>query len=154
MKKTLFILFIAVLLIGLFGCSDNSNNPDESSSDLQVDYDAAEIEFTKYIDSLKLPSYFGSTTTKPESNKYDITGDGYVDLFRLLQYGSGMQRVSFSMYDPVNHKGYILDSYNFSYRVESCDDDGLVIVKYDAATGEKFVGTIILENDELIFIEN
>lgn len=154
MKKTLFILFIAVLFSGVFGCSDNFNNLEETSSDLQVDYDAAEIEFTEYINNLKLPSYYVSITTEPASNKYDITGDGYEDLFRLLYYGSGMPRVSFSMYAPVNHNGYILDSYNFSYRVENCDENEFVIVKYNAAIGEKIVGTIILENDELIFIEN
>lgn len=75
MKKTLFILFIAVLFSGVFGCSDNFNNPEETSSDLQVDYDAAEIEFTEYINNLKLPSYYVSITTEPASNKYDITGD-------------------------------------------------------------------------------
>lgn len=40
-----------------------------------------------------------------------------------------MPRVSFLMYDPVNHNGYILDSYNFSYRVESCDESELIFIE-------------------------
>ena len=141
------ILLVSVILIlGLV---------ESSICDEQVNYKAANREFDKYIDELGLPSYFGRIRGIDEDlKKYDVTGDGCEDLVRCLSYGSGMPRVSISIYDPVGHKGYILDSYNFSYRIESCDEDELVVIKYEPRENSEIPGTVIIENDELVFVEN
>ena len=141
------ILLVSVILIlGLV---------ESSICDEQVNYKAANREFDKYIDELGLPSYFGRIRGIDEDlKKYDVTGDGCEDLVRCLSYGSGMPRVSISIYDPIEHKGYILDSYNYSYRIESCDEDGLVVTKYEPRKNEEITGTIILEDDKLVFVEN
>ena len=140
------ILVSVILILGLV----ESNICDE-----QVNYKAANREFDKYIDELGLPSYFGRIRGIDEDlKKYDVTGDGCEDLVRCLSYGSGMPRVSISVYDPAYHKGYILDSYNFSYRIESCDEDELVVIKYEPRKNIEITGTVIVENDELVFVEN
>ena len=71
-----------------------------------------------------------------------------------MSYGSGMPRVSISIYDPVEHRGYILDSYNFSYKIERCDEEGLVVIKYDPRKEKEIKGTVIIEDDQLTFVEN
>ena len=140
------ILVSVILILGLV---------ESSICDEQVNYKAANREFDKYIDELGLPSYFGRIRGIDEDlKKYDVTGDGCEDLVRCLSYGSGMPRVSISVYDPADHKGYILDSYNFSYRIESCDEDGLVVIKYEPRKNIEITGTVIVENDELVFVEN
>ena len=121
-----------------------------------VNYKKAAEEYNEYIREMHLPSYYMSGYKSiGDFLRYHITGDGRDDLIQLLYYGSGMPRVSFSMYDPVNHKGYILDSYNYSYKIESCDKKKkeLVVIKYDAATGDEHTGTIVLEDDKLVFVE-
>ena len=140
------ILVSVILILGLV---------ESSICDEQVNYRAANREFDKYIDELGLPSYFGRIRGIDEDlKKYDVTGDGCEDLVRCLSYGSGMPRVSISVYDPADHKGYILDSYNFSYRIESCDEDELVVIKYEPRKNIEITGTVIVENDELVFVEN
>lgn len=140
------ILVSVILILGLV---------ESSICDEQVNYKAANREFDKYIDELGLPSYFGRIRGIDEDlKKYDVTGDGCEDLVRCLSYGSGMPRVSISVYDPADHKGYILDSYNFSYRIESCDEDELVVIKYEPRKNIEITGTVIVENDELVFVEN
>ena len=74
--------------------------------------------------------------------------------FPVLENKSRKPRVSISVYDPADHKGYILDSYNFSYRIESCDEDELVVIKYEPRKNIEITGTVIVENDELVFVEN
>ena len=141
------ILLVSVILILSLA---ESNICDE-----QVNYKTASREFDKYIDELRLPSYFGRLPDMDgDYKRYDVTGDGCEDLVRLLAYGSGMYRVSISVYDPVEHKGYILDSYNYSYKIESCDEEGIVVIKYEPRKKEEIKGTVIIENDQLVFIEN
>ena len=138
------ILVSVILILGLV---------ESSICDEQINYRAASREFDKYIEEIHLPSYFGPLRDG-DNIKYDVTGDGCEDLVRCLSYGSGMPRVSISVYDPADHKGYILDSYNFSYRIESCDEDELVVIKYEPRKNIEITGTVIVENDELVFVEN
>ena len=140
------LLVSVILLLGL---------AESNICDDQINYKAANREFDKYIDGLGLPSYLGRLPGRNDDyKKYDVTGDGCDDLVRLLSYGSGMPRVSISIYDPVEHRGYILDSYNFSYKIESCDEEGLVVIKYDPRKEKEIKGTVIIEDDQLTFVEN
>lgn len=149
LKKFGEIVCCMCLVIALVGCTNKSD-------EIKVDDKQAEIEFDEYITSLKLPSYLGvsSDTAERESLKFDVTGDGQDDLIRFLQYGSGMPRISVSVYDPVNHVGYLLDSFNYSYSLESCTEKELVICKYEYGDKENSsLGTIVIDDGRLLWSE-
>lgn len=148
MKKLLAVLLAAALLVSLAGCGFGAGANREYYID--VDYDKAEEQFTEYLNGLKLPTYFG---LERESVLYDVNDDGYDDLISFPSYGSGMPRTSVAVFDAANRKGYILDSYNWSYGLESCDGNGLVITKYEVRDQVYLSGTIVIKDGELLFIE-
>ena len=87
---------------------------------------------------------------------YDITGDGFPDLFTNDTWGSGMVRTDLIVYDPVDEKLYVLDGYDYDYLIDRIEKDRIVIVKEgphgygDPVT--KAYGTVKPENGKLIFI--
>ena len=93
---------------------------------------------------------------QPDIDLYDITGDGYPELFTNITWGSGMVRTDLVVYDSVNEALYILDGYDYDYIIEYVDDNRIVIRKEgpngygDPVT--KSYGTVKLENGALIFI--
>lgn len=147
MKKVLIALFITISL-ALYGCSQKTDK-------ITVDYEQAEIEIEEYITSLELPSYFWSTgVDQKESGKFDVTGDGYDDLIRFPFYGSGMSRTSVAVYDPVNHAGYFLGSFDESYSLVNCTEKELLICKSDNTNTENSsVGTLSIEDGKLYWVE-
>lgn len=148
MKKIWVALFVTISL-SLCGCAHKSDK-------ITVDYEQAEIEFDEYIESLKLPTYFAIPyeVEKKESRKFDVTGDGYDDLLRFPFFGSGQPRQSVSVYDPVNHVGYFLDGFQYSYSLESCTEDELLIRKYRYSDEKKSpIGTLVIEDDKLLWVE-
>ena len=149
LKRFGAIVCCVFLFAGSAGCANKY-------SKTIVDYDQAEIEFEDYIASLKLPAYFGVSGAMEDgaSLRFDVTGDGQYDLIRFPTYGSGMPRVSVALYDPVKHTGYLLDSYDFSYSLESCTEDELIIRKYEFADRDNFAyGKLVIEDGELHWIE-
>ena len=86
---------------------------------------------------------------------FDVTGDGCTDLCTCVTWGSGMVRTDLLVYDPLNEELYVLDGYNYDYRIERVEDGRIVIVKEgphgynDPVT--KTYGTVKLENRQLIF---
>ena len=94
--------------------------------------------------------------TRPEVDLYDITGDGYPDLFTNVTWGSGMVRTDLVVYDPVNDALYVLDGYDYDFIIEYAEEDRIVIRKEgpngygDPVT--KTYGTVKLENGKLVFI--
>ena len=144
MKKRYTVLIFILILSVFAGCAGR----------VHVNYKKANEEFDEYLRGKKLPSYFFSGYKDfGDYLKYDITGDGYDDLIRLCHYGSGMPRVSFAVYDPINHKGYNIDSYNYSYSIEKCEKGELFVIKYEGRKDESITGTIIFEDDSLVFVE-
>ena len=93
---------------------------------------------------------------RPEIALYDITGDGYPELFTNVTWGSGMVRTDLVVYDPVGEALYVLDGYNYDYIIEYVEDNRIVIGKEgphgygDPVT--KTYGTVKLENGNLIII--
>ena len=87
---------------------------------------------------------------------FDITGDGCADLLRCVTWGSGMVRTDLVVYDPVDEELYVLDGYNYDYRIDRVEEDRIVIVEEgpkgynDPVT--KTYGTVRLENRRLVFI--
>ena len=87
---------------------------------------------------------------------YDLTGDGFPDLFTNDTWGSGMVRTDLIVYDPVEDNLYVLDGYNYDYLIDKVEKDRIVIVEEgphgygDPVT--KTYGTVKLENGKLVFI--
>lgn len=98
---------------------------------------------------------FDSGLARPWTRFFDVTGDGCTDLCTCVTWGSGMVRTDLLVYDPLNEELYVLDGYNYDYRIERVEDGRIVIVKEgphgynDPVT--KTYGTVKLENRQLIF---
>ena len=94
--------------------------------------------------------------TRPDIDLYDVTGDGYPELFTNVTWGSGMVRTDLVVYDPVSEALYVLDGYNYDYIIEYVEDNRIVIREEgpygygDPVT--KTYGTVKLENGNLVFI--
>ena len=92
----------------------------------------------------------------PDIDLYDITGDGFPELFTNITWGSGMVRTDLVVYDPVSEELYVLDGDNYDYLIDRVGEDRIVIVKEgphgynDPIT--KTYGTVKPENGELVFI--
>lgn len=120
-----------------------------------IDYEAAEKEFMEYMNENK---YLCSGI----DGRYDVTGDGYEDLYANFNWGSGMPRDMLLFYDPVNHQVYNVCSGEdelsgppYSYHVVSCDDNGLTVSRtpFDDSDDAVF-GTVKPVDGKVIFIEN
>lgn len=85
----------------------------------------------------------------------DVTGDGCVDLCHNRTFGSGMVRIDLDVYDPVSEKKYVLDGYNYDFRIKGVSEDRLRVVREgphgygDPVT--KIEGTILLAAGRLFF---
>ena len=120
-----------------------------------IDYEAAEKEFLEYMEEEK---YFYSAV----DGRYDVTGDGYEDLYANFNWGSGMPRDMLLFYDPVNHQVYNVCSGEdelsgppYSYHVVSCDDNGLTVSRTPFDDSEDvMLGTVKMIDGEVIFVEN
>ena len=86
---------------------------------------------------------------------FDVTGDGCVDLCRNRMFGSGMVRIDLDVYDPVSRKGYVLDGYNYDFRIKGVSGNRLRIVREgpngygDPVT--KIEGTLLFAANRLLF---
>ena len=93
---------------------------------------------------------------RPDIDLYDITGDGYPELFTNVTWGSGMVRTDLLAFDPVHEALYVLDGYNYDYVIEYAEDSRIIIRKEgpngygDPVT--KTYGTVKLEDGKLEFI--
>lgn len=86
----------------------------------------------------------------------DITGDGCMDLFTCVTWGSGTVRTVLAVYDPVHEYLYVLDGYNYDYLIDHAEEERIVIVKqgpngYDDPVTRTY-GSVKLENRQLIFV--
>lgn len=153
MKIAVGILLGILLAVGIVGCSTRKsqlNTPQKVEERFVLDDKTAEAEFDAYIESKKLSDYTPPTESK--SSRYDFTGDGTDELYRCIAFGGSVYRVGFAVYDPVEKKGYFLDSYNSSYRVDHIDADGPVVIESDAF-GNSVEGRIVIEAGGIAFEE-
>ena len=186
MKRKCFLGLMTFVMAGLIACSNNNSTDsanelqDDMDSTIQEvisadeleftdDRDTAEIEFDEYMDEIALPVCMytpwndGSDAVPLDSGgnvnsgHYDFTGDGYDDLFRCCTYGSGIVRNTIVVYDPIEQRGYFLNSeYDDKiccFYVEECNDDEFIVSKVDMYDNSSVLGTIKVENDELVFAE-
>ncbi len=155
MRRNVRVLsWIIIGCIGICGCSHKTTKP-------EVDYQAAEKEFDEYMENLDLPSLLFAKGQESEA-RFDVTGDGVDDLLRGATYGSGIIRETVLVYDPVTHTGRMLASSKderidgesddvYCFKVDSCKKDSLIINRSGYIAGE-CLGTIILQDDELVFV--
>lgn len=154
--KAIAVISALAMVSGMSACArQTAVDPKASESTITIDYEAAEKEFMEYMNENK---YLCSGI----DGRYDVTGDGYEDLYANFNWGSGMPRDMLLFYDPVNHQVYNVCSGEdelsgppYSYHVVSCDDNGLTVSRTPFDDSEDVVlGTVKPVDGELIFIEN
>lgn len=147
MKRIGFLFLVLALSIGVFGCT--------KKPDIQIDYEAAEEEFTREL-SENQTFYYSHTNFE----RYDITGDGYDDLYTVATGGSGMIRDDIFVYDPVNRQVYIVTSSDedgiYSYRIEKAGKSGLVVARSSLllSSDDEVVGKLEFVDDSIVFVED
>jgi hypothetical protein len=99
---------------------------------------------------------FSPDPAHPAYERFDITGDGSADLFTCVTWGSGMVRTDLIVYDPVEKKLYVLDGYNYDYRIDHVEEDRIVITMegphgYNEPLVTTF-GTVRIEDGRLVFV--
>ena len=86
----------------------------------------------------------------------DITGDGQDDCCFSKTVGSGLVRTQCIVYDAAEDAIYKLDDPPISYYVKGVEDGKLIVEeeKIGELTGSviKTMGTVILEDGELVFV--
>lgn len=145
MKRAGILFFVLALSIGVFGCA--------KKPDIQIDYEAAKEEFNQEVFADQTFYYSHS-----DFERYDITGDGYDDLYTVATGGSGIVRDEIFVYDPVNRKVYAVTSADeelfYSYRIEEAGTDGLVVVRsrLDLSSNVEEFGKLKFEDDSIVFV--
>ena len=132
------------------------NIPDRGNLEefgLSLDEAVEELNSAGHSPSLGLP--YSPDRNHPAFRMVDVTGDGCTDLCTCRMVGSGMVRVVLIVYDPFHRKQYVLDGYNYSYRISDVTDGCLVVTKagpygYGDPLRET-TGTVKLENGSLVF---
>ena len=132
------------------------NIPDEGNLEefgLSLDEAAENLRGTGYPVSLSLP--YSIDRDHPAFRMADVTGDGCTDLCTCSMVGSGMVRIILIVYDPLQREKYVLDGYNYFYRISDVTDGRLVVTKegpygYGDPLTET-TGTVKLDNGILVF---
>ena len=87
---------------------------------------------------------------------FDVTGDRAEDKCYWAMWGSGMTRIDVIVYDEVNDIEYVLDGYNYSYYDLAVEDGQLTATEVGPyGYGDPLTytpGTVVLENDQLVFV--
>ena len=75
-------------------------------------------EFNRFVNSVSMYSV-SDPNLSLELPYYsaDITGDGVEDRCISITTGSGMVRTDCLVYDTQDHTGYVLDGYNYDYKI-------------------------------------
>ncbi len=151
-RKMISTLLISALLFST-ACGASAETASGNLADYGIDPEAALRKMSHSIGE----HFPASGRFLPKRYElFDITGDGCMDFFTCVTWGSGMVRTDLVVYDPVNEELYVLDGYNYNYLIDHTGEDRIVIVKEgpygygDPIT--KTYGTVKLESSQLIFI--
>ena len=107
-----------------------------------------------------LAEYISSNT--PETGRVvekvfesDVNKDGYPDLCVTVLQGSGVVSSAIVVYDVQNGKGYILDERStFDYKILGAAEDVVAVCRTPFGKDGKTYGTLAIEGDKLVFVEN
>ncbi len=85
----------------------------------------------------------------------DINKDGHAELCSTVITGSGIISSLIVVYDMHNDKGYMLnDRLTYDYSIIGASEDDIAILRKDYPDGNESYGTLSIEGDELVFVEN
>ena len=124
---------------------------DVSCSDCEFDLDQAGKELDEYCGSFPTSMRIDSSMCPEQNVLLDFTGDGHDDLITGFTYGSGIVRDTIVVYDVIN-KNFItfyaqMDSYSL---IEITD--GKLIVQETVYPDKKTMGTVVIEDGDLVFV--
>ena len=114
-------------------------------------------EFNRFVNSVSIYSV-SDPNLSLELPYYsaDITGDGVEDRCISITTGSGMVRTDCLVYDTQDHTGYVLDGYNYDYKVSGVENGRLIVVEtgpngYGDPTA-RVTGTVEIADGVLVFV--
>ena len=114
-------------------------------------------EFNRFVNSVSMFSV-SDPNLSLELPYYsaDITGDGVEDRCISITTGSGMVRTDCLVYDTQDHTGYVLDGYNYDYKISGVENGRLIVVEtgpngYGDPTA-RVTGTVEIADGELVFV--
>ena len=114
-------------------------------------------EFNRFVNSVSMYSV-SDPNLSLELPYYsaDITGDGVEDRCISITTGSGMVRTDCLVYDTQDHTGYVLDGYNYDYKISGVENGRLIVVEtgpngYGDPTA-RVTGTVEIADGELVFV--
>ena len=85
----------------------------------------------------------------------DVNQDGSPDLCVTVVYGSGIVSSAVVVYDVKNDKGYILDErMSYDYTILGASENVVAVVRTSYGKDAKKYGTLAIEGDALVFVEN
>lgn len=85
----------------------------------------------------------------------DVNQDGSPDLCVTVVYGSGIVSSAVVVYDVKNDKGYILDErMSYDYTILGASEYVVAVVRTSYGKDAKKYGTLAIEGDALVFVEN
>ena len=148
-------------------CTRNAANPDAPSNGSFKAYYYADTgnvityspdeEFNRFVNSVSMYSV-SDPNLSLELPYYsaDITGDGVEDRCISITTGSGMVRTDCLVYDTQDHTGYVLDGYNYDYKISGVENGRLIVVEtgpngYGDPTA-RVTGTVEIADGELVFV--
>lgn len=147
-------------------CEHNSSNSDEPNrSGYTIKYlFGVNPEMKEITKAEEFQNYLLDVYGIPESlsdGHYaicDVTGDGNDDYVTTNMTGSGMVRVQLIVYDVENHVDYVLDGYDYSYKIIGVEDGKLVVDEIGPyGYGDPLIETrgtaMIDEDDHLVFVK-
>ncbi|SDJ09657.1 hypothetical protein SAMN04487760_102212 [Lachnospiraceae bacterium G41] len=146
-------------------CEHNSSNSDEpNKSGYTIKYPFGEtpdsIEMTPDSEAeYFLSNLYDFNKSIKDYTLFDVTGDGYDDYCIGRMTGSGMVRVQLIVYDQKNHIDYVLDGYDYSYKIVGVEDGKLIVEEIgpyglDDSLIKTTTGTVMIdEEEELVFVK-
>ena len=85
----------------------------------------------------------------------DINKDGYPELCTTVMTGSGIINSLIVVYDVQNDRGYMLnDRMEYDYSILGNTEDDIAVLRQVYMGTAKSYGTLAIEGDELIFVDN
>ena len=148
-----------------FYCDHNSSNSDKpNNAGYTVKYPFGELpDKTEMTPESEVENFFSNVYEFGEPlldyTVCDVTGDGYDDYCNCHMTGSGMVRVQLIVYDQKNHLDYVLDGYDYSYKIIGVENEKLIVEEigpygYDDSLIKTTTGTVMIdEDDNLVFIK-
>ncbi len=133
-KKLCLLLLVAMSLTMLSACGKPRVIP-------TIEVEVAQLDVDDYCR--------GYETHKDTDRKFilDLNGDGAEEVCTNVAHGAELTRTDVVVYDIFNNAYYTLADEFIDYKIDSIENDRLVVVE-----DNQTVGTVKIDGDQLVFV--